>query len=154
MTPVPFDLLRDLAALVRKHPAKDWLGLAALLEDDQTRRQLISVLQEAGALAESGPSERRKTTLAKRRMKRAATLDSRERFELDLSRSPIGELRSLARRYGIPFSGKDSRQRLRNRLVVSVRRGDIKTNSEGLADKGQGDYAKWADIIIRGRPRR
>ena len=152
MTSIPINLLKDLAGLVKRHPARDWVSLARLLEDDDTRIQLVSLFKEAAALTGPHIGKTRKATPAKSRTV-PSSVDNWERFELELSRSPIARLRYLARGYGIPVSAKDSRRRLRDRILASARRGEIKIGGHPGISPGesQGDYAKWADIIIRGR---
>jgi hypothetical protein len=158
VTPPRSTLLRDLAALVKRYPSREWVRLARLLEDDHTRSQVVSLLKEVGG--PPGPTAARRTRTAPENSKSAvprSDVDSRERFELDLSRSSIAKLRHIARGYGIPFSTKDSRQRLRKKLLTLAQGGEIKISdaSKAIASKGQGDYARWAEIIIKGsRPGR
>ncbi len=150
-------LLRDLAALVRRYPSREWLQLLAMLEDDRTRSEIISILKEFGEELASSAKANRKVRSENPKPPRESNLDSRERFELELSRSPIGKLRYIARGYGIKFSPKDSRQRLGRMILIAAGKGDLKLGGEpeAITARSQGDYAKWADIIIRGgRPRR
>jgi hypothetical protein len=158
VTPPGGKLLRDLAVLVRRYPSREWLRLARLLEDDRTRSRLVSLLKEVGERADSTDARRRRAAPENSKsVLPRSDVDSRERFELDLSRSSIAELRNIARGYGIPFSAKDSRQRLRKKILILAQRGDIKISDapKVIASKGQGDYARWAEIIIKGsRPGR
>jgi hypothetical protein len=150
MTSIPRNLLRDLAVLVRRHPSRNWLSLATILEDDNTRAQLVALLKEAGASTRPNASKEKKVTSAKPR----TALSSLGGLELELSRTPIARLRYLAKGHGIPFSPKDSRERLRGRILAFARKGDIKIGNKPELGGSQGDYAKWADIIIRGGQRR
>ena len=154
MTVRPKGLLRDLAELMRRHPTREWLRVVRLLEDDKARSQLIAFFRE---ISESSPDERplsRSPQIRRegRRSPRKTESDSRERFELDLSRSSIAELRYMARQYGLPFSVKDSRERLTQQILKSARKGIVKKKeqSETLVGQARGDYARWADIIIKG----
>jgi hypothetical protein len=158
VTPVRGGLLRDLALLVKRHPSREWLLLARLLEDENTRSQLISVFKGVGKLAGSRGSARAGAAPpSSGKSPHRHDVYSREKFELDLSRSAMAELRDIARSYGIPFSIKDSRQRLRKRILALAQGGEMKIRDrfEPIGKKVEGDYAQWADIIIRGpRPRR
>lgn len=147
-------LLKDLALLVKRYPSREWLRLARLLEDDYTRSQLVSLLRDVGGSPGRPAARKAGTALGRSRPSvPRSDIDSRESFELDLSRSSIAELRQIARGYGIPFSAKDSRQRLRKKLLTLAQGGNTKMSSASkpIASKGQGDYARWAEIIIKGR---
>ena len=129
-----------------------------MLEDDRSRSQIVSLLRVFGdASARDARGARKPKPPNSKPVPRRSYVDSREMFELELSRSSIAKLRYIASGYGIPFSPKDSRQRLRRIILGAAQRGDIKLgNSPGsAAAKGGGDYARWAEIIFGGnRPRR
>lgn len=148
-------LLKELASLVRRYPSREWFRLAAMLEDERTRSRVLSLLKGLGNVADSSVGTKRKTRAAPSKpAARRSDVDSREMFELELSRSSIARLRHIARGYGLQFSPKDSRERLRKVISHAAQRGDIKLGSgsglEAKPSRVQGDYARWAEIIIKG----
>jgi hypothetical protein len=152
-------LLKEVASLVRRYPSRDWFRLATMLEDERTRSRFVSLLKGLGNLADSsvGRKKRKAGTAPSKPPVRRSDVDSRELFELELSRSSIARLRHIAQGYGLQFSPKDSRERLRKMISDAAQRGDIKLGSgpEAKPRRAQGDYAKWAEIIIKGgRPGR
>lgn|GEM_PF-7086692 len=152
-------LLMDLAVLVRRHPSRAWLRLAILLENDAARRQIVSFLKDIASVRLL-PSETRPLLDVKPQRKSGAstTRDDREQLELELARSSILRLREIAGSYNLPFSTKDSRQRLMSRIARAVADRTTKKSERPGAriiktNRGD-DYAQWADIIIgRTRPK-
>jgi hypothetical protein len=152
-------LLKELASLVRRYPSRDWLRLATMLEDERTRSRFVSLLKGLGNVADNrvGRKKKKTRTIPSNPPARRSDVDSRELLELELSRSSIARLRHIAQGYGLQFSPKDSRERLRKMISDAAQRGDIKLGSgpEAKSSRAQGDYARWAEIIIKGgRPAR
>lgn len=149
-------LLMDLAGIVKRHPSREWFRLASLLENDVARAQIIAFLKDIAALRRSPESAR-----AKPKPRKQSTalpgLDNLERLELDLAQAPLQDLRGIAKGYGLPFSTKDSRQRLMKRIMRAasgnVTSKDARSRTTAKRED-RGNYERWADIIIGGkRPR-
>jgi hypothetical protein len=161
MTGLRSDLLKDLARLVKRHPSREWLRLANLLQNEQARSRIIAFFKQVADVADS--AKRPVSRGVKRRPNASSKSvlrgegDERERLELELARSSISELREIAKTYGLAFSTKDSRHRLIKRiLVVRLNKADKKRAvTRSVPRQDRGDYAQWADIIIGGnRPKR
>ena len=150
------DLLRDLAALLKRHPSRDWTLLADLLENGDARSQAILFLRGIAAAKQTpGKPTRQKAGVAKLKSRpRNTKKEYLERLDLDLSRRSTSELRELARRRGLNFSTKDSKQRLIGKLSrISPGSAPKSTRPLETPSEGSGDYAQWAEIIL-GRDKR
>jgi hypothetical protein len=154
-------LLADLALLIKRHPSREWFRLAALLENNAARTQIVSFLKDVAAsrrpskqpIARTKEEGRRETVLASDENKQflSSAKDDRERLELELGRSSIRELREIAKKYKIPFSQKDSRHRLIRKIaLVSDRASYRSIRPEVNRKEDRSDYERWAEIIIRG----
>lgn len=152
-------LLRDLAALIKRYPAREWSQLAVFLEDDRNRAQLVAFLKNAAVVSKKlSPSTKTKTkTLPfEKRKSPSRVLGDLEAIEVNLSRTPMVELRNIANRYGVIFSNKDSRGRIAKRILrkISERASKISPDKSTTFKKSdRGDYGQWADIIMGVRPK-
>lgn len=140
------DLLRDVAGLLKRHPAKEWARLAELLENDAARSQILTLLREASGAGQPPLPAPRKA----RDFRGNSAKGSPDRRSLELSRLSTQELREMSRRRGLGYSAKDSRQRLIGRLLKASGPPARPKASRAPQGSGQdsGDYAKWADIIM------
>jgi hypothetical protein len=148
------NLLRDFAALMRRHPSREWARLADLLENSNARSQIILFLRGIAGLknASTSPSERKaRVTYAKGG--RSEKKEYVERLDLELSRRSMPELRELARKRGLSFSTKDSKQRLIGRLMRGSPGAPRIARDLEKRNEDPSDYAQWAEIIM-GRNRK
>jgi hypothetical protein len=140
------DLLRDIAVLLKRHPSKEWVRLAELLENDEARSQVVLFLREVSSLSHTPAKlrEQRKTAKPRKGKKEYA-----EPFDLELSRLSISELRELVRLRSLSYSNKDSKQRLIGRLLKGS--SGSRTRSRPALEtrkEDSSDYAQWAEIIM------
>jgi hypothetical protein len=148
------NLLRDFAALMRRYPSREWSRLADLLENGNARSQIILFLRGVAGLkrASAKPTEQ-KARVAEAKDVKGEKKEYVDRVDLDLARRSTRELRELARKRGLSFSTKDSRQRLIRRLLGNSSAGPGATRDLERHDEDPSDYAQWAEIIM-GRNRR
>jgi len=109
------DLIYDLARLARKYTPEDWDDLLRLLNDDNSRRQVVNLLQEIRAVS----STSRKRSLKSRKATRIPDL--------------LKDVRSKDPEKGIILS--EFWKRLRNHeLLVKVSNIRMFANTVGLQD--------------------
>jgi hypothetical protein len=156
------NLLRDLAAVLQRYPLPEWARLANLLEQQETRSEVIQFLRriaDGGRSAENDTVGKNRTVAAPRPKPRVQDINAKNKrsewVELELSRQAISDLRELLRNCSVPFSPKDSKQRLISKFLRSGRAGGDTLAIRNLGRRGgdPSDYAQWAEIIM-GRNKR
>ena len=143
------DLLRDIALLLRRHPSKEWLRLAELLENDEARSRVVLFLREISSLKHtSGNPRKRKKTVRAKGTTRKGKKEYVEPLDLELSRLSISELRELAHLRNLSYSNKDSKQRLVGLLKGSSGAPPRSRRALDTRKEDSSDYAQWAEIIM------
>lgn len=157
MTKGTSGLLRDIGVLMKRHPTPIWARMADLIEHRTTRVQVLELLRRASegrpsANSSKGKRKERREIERSSRIKESIGTDKSERsewFELELSHLPISNLRRILAGQGVPFSPKDSKQKLIRKAVRqgAQRGGNL---SRFLGSDDQNEYARWAEIIMGG----
>jgi hypothetical protein len=149
------DLLLDLAVLIQRHPAGEWVKLARMLESERSRSQIVSFLRDLSVLGDrvyksnSASELHHKVTGKAKKISKNKT-DYGEKIELQLARSPTVEIKHLAVRAGLQVSPKDSKKRVIQRILRSpdlmsvIRKKGVFSASVSKAD----EYGRWARIIL------
>jgi len=150
MTTSRGNLLLDLALLVPQYPGTDWAHLAKLIEDEETRRQIVMFLKGLATLRNAFPEpnvekKARKTPLQESNKK---LLESDE-IETKLARMEMKGLKQMAARLRLRTMPKESRKRLIARIMRSTGqpRPSKKKLSEAMKEETS-DYGRWAKIIL------
>lgn len=153
----PDDLLRDIAVLLTRHPSKEWVRLAELLENDAARSQIALFLREISQKNHAYAARRgQRRVRASKNTQGTGKKERSEQLDLELSRRSIPELRELSLLRGLSFSPKDSKQRLIGRLLrASSGEPSRAPRASKSREEDSSDYAQWAEIIMgRGRGKR
>ena len=146
-------LLRDLVTLLRRYSLQDWAALADILDDDETRSQIVLFLRGLSSYKEisrvpswpksNSPADRAQSSLTRKGESRG------EHSDMKFSDMATAELRELARRKGLRVSPKDSRRRLLRKLVSAPFKDTSKpARPSKKVERDPGDYVQWADIIM------
>jgi len=140
------NLLRDIARLVKRHPAREWTRLADLLDNATARFKLVLFLRGVAGLKQLSSQQAKSKRAVKSPTKKRELID---RLDLELSRLPIAEIRELARKRGLPFSMKDSKQRLIRKISTSTGSAPLVIpRAPRFHKESSSDYAQWAEIIM------
>jgi hypothetical protein len=151
-------LIQDLAILVKRHPSREWMKLARLLEDEHSRSKIVSFLISFSNLRDSiiGPNARENAQIETKPRTRHKKREGRSRNEIEklkarLAQTSTSTLRDLASSVGVRVSPRDSRKRLLSRLLrtskVALSILD-KTPAHSTSLGRTNDYGQWATIIL------
>ncbi len=150
------ELLLELAVLIKRHPSRDWMKLARMLEQEESRSQIVSFLKGLSTLGDaiSKPNSLRSTEpKAKSRIKKSGRGKAAnvEKLELELAQAPMSDLRELALKTGLRVSRNDSKKDLIERMVRATRLRTSIFQRKGSPTARTGktnDYRQWARIIL------
>lgn len=151
-------LLHDLAILIKRHPSQEWMKLARLLEEEESRSEIISFLKNFSNLRDSifGSNLRKQgghesKTPPRRKKSGSRRMKEPQRLKARLARTSMPILRELALSVGVTVSPSDSRKRLTSRLLrtshLTLSILDKKIPSVPLPVRTN-DYGQWATIIL------
>jgi len=153
-------LLRDIAALFERYPAHTWAELVSLLDPKKTRTespQALGSVEKNEKLQGANQQKQGSRQVTSQKAKRAALEPEGKRdewLELELSRLPIADLRTLLRNSGVPFSHKDSKDRLIRKILRTAPEQVGRSVARSIGRRNPGDYAQWAEIIMGGDKRK
>ncbi len=140
------DFLRDFAALLKRHPSREWARLADLLEDSNARSQIVLFIRGIASLKHA-PTKSRGQKTGRARPKGSVRNRKEEfvdRLDSELSLGSMSELRELASKRGLSVSTKDSKQR----LIAKILRNSPRARSLEKHKQDSNEYAQWAEIIM------
>jgi len=147
MTTPGNSLLMEIILLAERYSPAEWKSALRLLENEKTRRTMISILTVGGHLSRSY----KKQTHAKGNVHEADLQrkmpQSKSRVLQAMSKEPTERLRALARDLGLSVSPKDSRKRLIEKIVSCGSR--RKTSANVLPSHSDtSEYSNWVKIIL------
>lgn len=150
------ELLKDLSILLARYPPDDWKQVSLILEDRESREQIVSVLKALEDLSRASKSAAR--SVEGGRPEAEAKVFGREesaeyrKLTTKLNQMPTAQLKAFAAQSGIKVAAKDSRERVLRRLLAAVSPRGAGSSVRGTAPQQKkardGEYGKWVKIIM------
>jgi len=129
MKVVPETLGREIVRLIERYPASAWDVLADMLEDSITRAHFVRFLRRIARGTSKEPDRR--------------AFDQSKQPDFD--GMDLGQLRGLAKKWGVAVSPRDSRFR----LITKLRNREAHSRvSHVVSEPKSSNYDQWFKIIM------